>query len=246
MDGSLPIDHLPGANHPPEPTPFEAVKVHLEDLTVEARNWADGTAIATQAQADEVSFLIDQLRKGVQVAEKVRKDLKRPHLDAAAAVDAPFKPFMDAADRAVTAAKATIGKWLRAEEVRKTAEATAAAEAAQVASRQAAMTRALADETDLESQEAANAATQTAEELAKGARRAAADKATATGGARAMTLRSYWTVTALSDRRETLKHYLTTAPDAVEAFLLEQARKDVARGLRTIPGVEITEERRPV
>ena len=235
-----------GHNAPPAATPFEAVAVHLDDLLTEARAWADGTPVATQAQADELSFLIDQLRKGGQAAEKLRKAEKQPHLDAAKAVDERFRPLTDAADRAITATKRTMCAWLEALATKQRAEAARTAASAEAASRQAAMARALADAADLESQEAAAETTARAEELAKGARRAESATASANGGARAMTLRSYWSASRIVDRRETLRYYLAATPDDVEAALLEMARRDVARGVRAIPGVEIIEDRRPV
>lgn len=238
-------NHPPAPIAPPAPDPFETVRVHLDDLVMEARNWADGTAIKTPAQADEISFLIDQLRKGAKMADDLRKKTKQPHLDAGKAVDDLFKPILTATDRAIDATKRTLAIWLTEKE-REKAEATAAAAAAALAaSRQAAMARALADDTDLESQEAADAATQDAEELAKGAKKIAAAPVAATGGARAMTLRSYFTA-RIVDRRETLKHYAATQPEKLEAFLLTLAQADVNRGVRTLPGVEVDEDRRPV
>jgi hypothetical protein len=245
----IPDDETPpppiGDNNPPAPDPFETVRVHLDGLVMESRNWADGTAIKTPAQADEISFLIDQLRKGAKTAEDLRKKIKQPHLDAGKAVDDRFKPILTATDRAIDATKRTLGVWLAEKEREKAAAETAAAAAAQAAARQAALARALADKTDLESQERADEATATADELAKGAKKIAAAPVAATGGARAMTLRSYFSA-RIVDRRETLKHYAATQPEKLEAFLLTLAQADVNRGLRTIPGVEVDEDRRPV
>ena len=111
-----------GHNAPPAATPFEAVAVHLDDLLTEARAWADGTPVATQAQADELSFLIDQLRKGGQAAEKLRKAEKQPHMDAARAVDERFRPLTEGAERAIAATKRTLGAWLEALDAKRRAE----------------------------------------------------------------------------------------------------------------------------
>ena len=43
-----------GHNNPPA-DPFGAISAHIDDLYTEAKNWADGTPIVSQAQADEVS-----------------------------------------------------------------------------------------------------------------------------------------------------------------------------------------------
>ena len=45
----LPADHLPGANNPPEPTAYEVHATHINDLYIEAKNWADGADIASEA-----------------------------------------------------------------------------------------------------------------------------------------------------------------------------------------------------
>ena len=47
----------PGGNNPPEPTPFEQSRDEIEGLYLEAKNWADGTPIETQEQADAVGRL---------------------------------------------------------------------------------------------------------------------------------------------------------------------------------------------
>jgi hypothetical protein len=61
-----------GHNKPPEATPYEAIRVHLDDLLTEAANWADGSGVENQAQADEVSRLIEDLRLGLQAADDAR------------------------------------------------------------------------------------------------------------------------------------------------------------------------------
>ena len=43
-------------------TPFDLIAEHLEDLIIEARNFADGEPVASQGQADAVSALIENLR----------------------------------------------------------------------------------------------------------------------------------------------------------------------------------------
>jgi len=241
-------DDLPpapiGDNNPPA-DPFEAIRVHLDDLVTEARNWADGTAITTDAQADEISRLIDGLRKGEKVADDLRKQTKQPHMDAAKAVDERFKPMLTAADRAIAATKKTIAAWLELKERQKREAEEAARAAAQAAARKAAMDRALVDETNLESQERAAEATTAAEDLAKAARKIERETVAARGGSRAMTLRTYYTA-RLTNRRDALFHYVSAQPEAFEEFLLKLAQADVNRGVRTIPGVAVDEDRRPV
>ena len=238
-DAPAPIGH----NQLPEPTPYEAIKVHADDLLLEARNWADGSRIENQQQADALSALIDQLRKGAQAVDNVRKAEKQPHMDAAKAVDALFNPIKDKLDLAVTATKKTLAAWLLELERRQREAAEQAAREAEAARRQAALARALIDESDLEGLEAAAEATDNAAQLAKDAKRAENAKAHATGGARAIGLRSYFTPRRVSSK-DAMTHYWATRREEVEAFLDQIARSDVARGVRSIPGYEILEERR--
>lgn len=246
MDDALPIDHLPGANHPPvdaAPDPFGAFFTHIEDLYLEAGNWSDGTEIETAAQAEEVSFLIDQLRKASQDADKARAAEKKPWDDGAKAVQLRWKPLLDQADRATTAAKATLSVWLRKLEEAKRKAAEEAALAARKAADEAAAARAAAAPTDLAALEQADAATQAAADLAQGAKRAAAEKAHATGGTRAMGLRSYWTA-ELIDGPLAARHFWLTRRAECEAFFTQLAQADVNRGARAVAGFAVTEERR--
>ena len=79
-------------------------------------------------------------------------------------------------------------------------------------------------------------------QLAKEAGRAGKAKAHATGGERAIGLRSRWD-TVLVDPVAALRHYRNRQPDALKQWLLEQAEADVRAGQRTIPGFTITERR---
>ena len=90
---------------------------------------------------------------------------------------------------------------------------------------------------DLEAREEAEALVQAAAAAQRQATRAT--KATTSGTG----LRSYW-VAELVDPMAALKHYMTTRPDDLKAWLNEMARRDVAGPVRVIPGFEIAEERR--
>lgn len=56
-------------------------------------------------------------------------------------------------------------------------------------------------------------------------------------------LRSRW-VAELVDPVAALKHYRERQPDALKAWLLDQAQKDVNAGARAVPGFTVSEERR--
>lgn len=115
--------------------------------------------------------------------------------------------------------------------------AEAAQRAAQEAARIAAEAARAASVDDLEAREEAEALVQAAATAQRQATRAT--KATTTGTG----LRSHW-VAELVDPMAALKHYMTTRPDDLKAWLNEMARRDVAGPIRTIPGFEVIEERR--
>jgi len=91
-------------------------------------------------------------RKAQKAADDARSAAKKPHLDAGKAVDAEWKPLIDAAQRIVDACKKALTPWnikeadRKAEEARKAAaEAEAERQAEVEASRAAAATGALSD-----------------------------------------------------------------------------------------------------
>lgn len=239
-----------GHNNPPQTTPFDAVKAHVDDLMVEARNWCDGASIENQAQADEVSCLLEEVRKAHKAADEARQVENKPFDDGKAAVQAKYAPLI--ADTktqkgvlvtALAALKATLAPWLQKLEEEKRQAALAAQREAEEAARKAAQAMQQARASDISGQEAAQAAIAEAEEAAKAAARAAKDKAHATGGSRAVGLRSYWRAD-VSDLKEACRHYWTTNPDAFLPLIQQLADIDVRSGKRQIPGVTVTEERR--
>jgi hypothetical protein len=98
---------------------------------------------------------------------------------------------------------------------------------------------------NLTAQEDAERLLKAASAAEKDAARAERQKAHATGGERAVGLRSVW-IAELTDAREALRHYRERAPLLLKEWLLEQARADVRAGIRSIPGFAITEERKVV
>jgi uncharacterized membrane protein YccC len=232
----------PGHNNPPV-DPFDAFSAHIGDLFEEAKNFLDGAGVESQGQADAVATLMDQLRKAAKDADKARTEEKKPHDDAAKAVQSKWKPLLDKADLATRTAKDALAPWLQKLEDEKRAIADAARREADAKAAAAAEAIRQAQSLDLAAQEQAEALLKAAKQSEAAANRAENDKAHAHGGSRAAHLRSYWTP-ALTDPSAALRHYVTTNPEAVKAFLLDLAVKDVASGKRQVPGFEITEERK--
>lgn len=240
-----------GGNNPPEPTGFEAIRTHMEDLLIEVRNWADGATVENQAQADEIARLLEEIRLAEKTADDARQDEVRPLDEQRKAIQDRYNVYIAPLKNkqpgklplAAQALKAALQPYLQkvederraeAERLRKEAaeKAKAAAEAAQ-----AAVASDFGATEDAEDLIAEAAAAQAA------AKRAESDKAHARGDGRAVGLRSYWTP-VLADPGLALRHYVKTRPDNVKAFLVKLAKEDVDAGKRTIPGFDVLEDRR--
>jgi hypothetical protein len=234
--------------HNAPPSPFDAIKVHIEDLLVEAHNWADGTVVETQAQADEASRLVDDLRKAAKAAEDLRVEEKAPFDAGLAEIQGRYNPLIQDPKtknpgkvwKAIDALKATVKPYLDKLDAEKRAAAAAAQAAADEAARVAAEAMRAAAVNDLGAREAAEALVEEARLAASAASRASNDKAQARGGDRAMGLTRTWTA-VMADRKAALVHYLTTQPDTVVAFLQGLAEADVRAGKRQIPGFDVIE-----
>jgi hypothetical protein len=216
--------------------PFAAIAAHIADLNEEAKLHLDGKPVETQDQCDTLDKLYDEALKAEKAANDARTDEKKPHDDAAAAVQAKWKPLVSDAERIKKAARAGTVAWkqklidaanAKAKEIAELARA--AQEAAQ---REAAQARADNDLGAIEASEQSLAASETLTKMA-----AKAAKPIATG------LRTYW-----SGEVEDYAAYLdwlkaNRLADLID-FMNEQVKRDVASGERVIPGVRIWSERR--
>lgn len=247
-------DVLPGLGHnnpPPEPTQFEVVKTEIEDLYDEAKTWLDGQPIANAGQASEIGELRKRIQAAAKRAEAQRVTDKKPHDDAAAAVQALYNPLIQKGkgktEMALGALNQALAPWL-AELDRQQREAArieqqraaAAAEAAHEASRAAAASA------NLFEREEADRLQEAAKDAAKIARAAeqAKPQVHASGGGRAVGMKSVWTPD-LVDPTAAIEHYRKVQPAALKDFMIEQARKDVRAGSRHIPGFTINETKVP-
>lgn len=227
------------ANTPAEPAVLFAEEV--DDLMLEARNWLDGEPIETEAQAEAISSLLNRARRVAKDAEEARKVEKEPHLEAGRAVDAKWNPITAKAALAASTAKQALAPWLQAIEDKQRAEAEATRlEAVRLS--QIALEAHQGAVGNLEATEDAERLMKAAKAAIKDATRAEKQKAHATGGERAVGLRSVWTP-ILTDSCAALRYYREHNPDGLKQWLVEQAERDVRAGARNIPGFEVTEAR---
>lgn len=229
-----------GHNAPPDP--FDAFALHIDDLFEQAEQFLDGEGIQTDAQAEDVSRILNMLRKAEKDADEARKAEKKPHDDAAKAVQAKWSPLLGKAKLAAETAKRALAPFLQAKEDAQRAAAEAAAEEAR---QKAAAARKAAEQAapdDLAGQTTAKVLQEQAAEALKQAERLDKQKAHAKGGERAVGLRDVYTP-VLTEPKEALRHYMQAQPDALKEWLLDQARRDVRVGKRSIPGFTIEHER---
>lgn len=232
-----------GHNNPPEDSPYEAIKRHIDDLFDTAKGFLDGDPVNDEATAAMVSKLINDAREARAEAEKLRKAEAKPFDDGKAAVQAKWTPLTDekkgrCALIADTAKKA-LQPWLEKldrerEEAAKKAreEAEAAAQAAQ---------EALRASQDLEERERAEELLTAAAKAEKAANKAENASATVKGGTgRAIGLVSVWEA-VMMDRKAALFHYLQVAPQEFESLIQRMADGDVRAGIRAIPGFIVKE-----
>lgn len=238
-----------GHNNPPEPTPFEAMQAHVLDLMETSQGFLDGEPVTTEGMAAEVAKLIDAARKAQKDADRLRKEEAKPFDDGKKAVQEKWTPLSDAnigkcAMIIATAKRALVPYQLELQ--RQQEEAAKLARQAAETARQAAIEaeRAATASADLEAVARAETLRREAAKADITANKAAkATPAIAVEGGRAIGLRPYWKA-ELVDPVAALKHYKAAQPDALKAWLLDQAQKDVHAGVRSIPGFDVIDEKR--
>lgn len=175
------------ANLPADP--FEAFKLDLESLYEEAGNFLDGEPIANQKQADDVSALVNRLRKSIGGADDARKEEKRPHDEAAQAVQDKWIPTINRARLALTTAKNALAAFLSDQEAALRAAAKALQEEANRQAEAAAQAAEQARPDDLARQTTARVLHEQADIARKAAEKADRARPQAKGGERAVGLR---------------------------------------------------------
>lgn len=243
---SAQVIHL--SNEPP--TPFDAHRINLDDLLVEARNWADGEPAATQAQVDEIARLIDDLNAGAKAMEAERLVEKRPLDDQIQAIQdrynvylAPLKnktpgkvpTAIDALNAAKRPFLLALEEALEAKRKQAREEAEAAAQAAAEAARQA-------NAASLEEREAVDAKIKAAEDAQRAAKIADNAKAHAHGGGRAQGLRTR-VLAEVTDLDAAVRHYWSENRPAFAELIQKLADDDARQNRRSAKGVTFRDER---
>lgn len=211
-----------GHNQPPASAAF---LMHIEELFATADSI---TTIENDEQEAAVADLMQEIRKAKKDGDETRATEKRPHLDAAKAVDDEWREPLRKADIALDALKARLTPYRTAKLEAKNAAAQKAREEAE-AKLQAAQEALRSD--DLEARFKGEIELKAASKLATSANKL---ERQATG------LRTYQ-VADVTDRRALLEHVMRTDPDALTDWLEDYARKALPAQL---PGVTIRIERK--
>jgi hypothetical protein len=213
-----------GHNNPP---PFEARSIHIEKLFEVANGIGEATSDEQEAALDG---LLDDFRKAKRDADKERAAEKKPHDDAAKAVQAKWKPLIDRCDIGSDAIKKALTPYRVAKQKAADEAARKAREQAE-AERLAAMEAFKSDDLD-----------QRLEAEMKGAQAKALQAQANKIDKAASGLRSTWSAEII-DRKAALLHYIKVKPEAFEALVLQLATQDARNEAtrRELPGVKFIE-----
>lgn len=226
---------IAGHNAPPELLLFQ----EIDDLYDEARNFADGEPITSQEMADAITTLREGIHEAGKKADALRVDEKKPHDDAAKAVQDKYNPYVQPkkgrVDMAKSALDALLTPWRTRVAAEKAAEAARVAAEAEAA-RQAAQAAMQASAGNLAEREAAEELLADAKALEKTARRS--EKAATTG----LGLRTVWEA-VLVDEEAAMDWVWARAKDEVLAVAQRNADEVVRSGVRSVPGFVVRERK---
>lgn len=235
------------------PTPFEIIEAEILLLFQQASDYLDGDALANQAQADDVGNLLDMLRKAEKKAEAERVKEKTPFDEKIDEIQQRYNSLIGNTKSvkgktilAKDACTKTLAPWLQKLQDEIDAKAAAARIEADRLAQVAREALRASDITNLAQRAAA-------EELvadAKIAERVAvkAEKVTAHAGGsdgRAIGLRTTYTCN-VDDPLAFGKWLWIYRRTEYLAFFNEIAKRVVDSGLRDLPGVTATPDRRAV
>jgi len=215
-----------GHNNPPA---HEAWAIHIEQLFEMANSIGEATNDEQEAALDG---LLDDFRKAKRDADKERAAEKKPHDDAAKAVQAKWKPLLDRCDIALEHVKKALTPYRTAKEMERQAAARKAWEEAEAKQREAQSAFASSDLDDRYE----------AEQIAKQAKAAIVEANKLERAPKG--LRTVWEA-EITSRKDALLHYIKTQPEAFEALVQSLADKDARNEAtrRDIPGIKFNERK---
>lgn len=232
-----------GDNLPPEPYTLFAESIN--DLLLEAGNFLDGAAIENEDQEASLSSIFTRLRRERGAADEQRAAEKRPHDEAAKAVQTKWKPLLEKADTALTTANNVLSAFLVKKGEAQRAAAEAAAQEARKLAEAAAQTRKDANPQSLSDQTAVRERERAAAEAVQRSSRLGRAKPQAKGGERAVGLRTSYRA-EITDETAFARWAWANRRDEMLTFLELVAERECRGGDKHIPGLIVTELRHAV
>jgi hypothetical protein len=237
MNAPAAIDrHGIGANQPPDP--LQAYALHLDDLEEQAKAFLDGSGVENEEQAEDVSRLLSMVRKAANDADDARKAEKKPHDDAAKAVQARWKPILDKADLIATTAKKALAPFLQRKEDEQRAAALAAAQEARELADAAARMAQEAKPDSIEDQAALLRQRDAAQEAAQSAARLDKARPQARGGERAVGLRKAYRAEVVDEAAFARWAWSNRRGECL-TFFETMAQRETRGGRTDIPGLNV-------
>ena len=117
-----------GHNNPPSDAAFA---LHIDDLFALLSDTLAGGEVSTDKQEASIDGLMDEFRKASKDADKARAEEKKPHDEAAKAVQVKWKPIIEKADRGTSACKEALTPYRTAKQRAKDEAARKAREEAE-------------------------------------------------------------------------------------------------------------------
>jgi hypothetical protein len=218
-----------GGNSPPADAAFA---LHIDDLFTMLSDTLAGGVIDSDEKDAAIDSLLDDFRKAAKDSDKARADEKRPHDDAAKAVQEKWKPIITKAERGALACKDALTPW-RTKKQRIADEAARKAREEADAKQKAAQ-EALKQSDDLASRFEAEQQLEQSKKLTARANRI--DRAP-TG------LRTSWEA-EITDRGAALRFYLKDQPQEFMALIERLAATDARMTRRPVPGIVYHERKK--
>lgn len=235
-----------GHNNPP--TPFDEIKRKIEGLREEASHWLDGGEVKTQAEADNIQTLLDLTREAKKSADAARKDELKPHDEAKTAIQAKWNALIGK-NKSVTGVailieegcKKALAPFLAEQERIRQEQERAAREEAERKQREAQQVLA-AGSTNIDEREKGMALADQAMKARKAADQIAKQKPQAKGRGRAVSLRTR-KIASVTNYTEAGRYLWLKYTSEFEPLINRLAQAEIDRGITSIPGVQVVEER---
>lgn len=236
-----------GIGHNAPPSPIDEMREKVNEFGRAAQQWGE-TGVQTDADAERLNDFLAGARQIHKDLDAMRVAEKKPHDDAAKAVQAKFKPLLDAIERAGAAAKGVLSAYMRrkeaqlAEQRRREAEEAARIEAE--AQAKAAEAEARGDLVGAAEAEAAAAVAKAEADAATDADAAKARVQSASGAGRTTGMRTF-RIAKIVNSALAVAHYRNHPEVLATIERLANADIRASRGAAvSIPGVDVIEERR--